>query len=311
MKFAFVFPGQGSQSVGMLRPWQGNDTVAQTFESVNSFLKEDLYNLIEQGPIEKLNLTVYTQPAMLASDIALFLSWQKAGGPMPSMMAGHSLGEYAALTAANSLKLKDAVRLVRLRAQIVQSAIPISTGAMAVIIGLDSNTVYDLCMNSAQGEIVEPANFNAPTQIVIAGHKEAVERACSAAKVKGASYAFLLPVSAPFHSSLLRPSAKLLSEALEKISVSVSEIPIINNVDVSVSSSPKSISDSLTRQLWNPVRWVEIIKLMKSRGITHIVECGPGKILTNLTKKIDKSLIALSISDPASLDSTLSIIKTT
>jgi len=305
MKIAFVFPGQGSQSVGMLDAWAGNAAVADTVARASAALGQDLSALIGQGPAEQLNLTTNTQPAMLTAGVAFFAAWRAAGGPLPEVVAGHSLGEYAALTAAGALQLEDAVRLVRIRADAMQAAVPVGTGAMAAILGLDDDAVRAACVQGAQGEVVEAVNFNAPAQVVIAGHKAAVERACEAAKAAGAKRAVMLPVSAPFHSSLLQPAAAVLSKALGEVVVSAPTIPVINNVDVLSPGDAASIRDALVRQAWHPVRWVETIRAFKEQGVTHVVECGPGKVLAGLIKRIDGELTGLAITDPASLDAAL------
>jgi len=308
MKVAFVFPGQGSQSVGMLDAWRDNAVVANTLKAADQALGQDLTALIAQGPADQLNLTTHTQPAMLVAGVAMYRSWLAAGGRRPDVVAGHSLGEYSALTAADALSLEDAVRLVRVRANAMQSAVPVGVGAMAAILGLDDDTVRTVCAESAQGEVVEAVNFNAPAQVVIAGHKAGVERACAAAKAAGAKRALVLPVSAPFHCSLLRPAAEILADALGRIAVAQPSIALINNVDVAVTDDADAIRDALVRQAWHPVRWVETLQAMKARGITHVVECGPGKVLSGLTKRIDADLIALSITDPASLDAALTAL---
>ncbi|ARP87345.1 ACP S-malonyltransferase [Bordetella genomosp. 9] len=308
MKIAFVFPGQGSQSVGMLDAWRGNAAVADTLERASAALEQDLEALIAQGPAEQLNLTTNTQPAMLVAGVAMFEAWRAAGGRQPDVVAGHSLGEYAALTAAQSLRLEDAVRLVRIRADAMQAAVPVGAGAMAAILGLDDDAVRAACKQGAQGEVVEAVNFNAPAQVVIAGHKGAVERACEAAKAAGAKRALLLPVSAPFHSSLLEPAAAVLAKALSEAPLSAPVIPVINNVDVAAPADPAAVRDALVRQAWHPVRWVETIQAMKAQGVTHVVECGPGKVLTGLVKRIDGELTALAINDPASLDAALTAL---
>jgi len=308
MKIAFVFPGQGSQSVGMLNAWQGNAAVADTLATANQALGEDIAALIANGPAELLNLTTNTQPAMLAAGVAVYRAWVAAGGRTPDVMAGHSLGEYAALTAAGSLALADAVKLVRIRADAMQAAVPVGAGAMAAILGLSDEAVRAACEHAAQGEVVEAVNYNAPAQVVIAGHKAAVERACDAAKTAGAKRALLLPVSAPFHSSLLKPAADVLADALASIPVSAPNIPVIHNVDVSLAQAPDSIRAALARQAWHPVRWVQTIQAMKQQGVTHVIECGPGKVLAGLTKRIDGELVSLNVSDPASLDAALAAL---
>ncbi|OZI23365.1 [acyl-carrier-protein] S-malonyltransferase [Bordetella genomosp. 9] len=308
MKIAFVFPGQGSQSVGMLDAWQGNAAVADVLARASAALSQDLGALIAQGPAEQLNLTTNTQPAMLTAGVAMYQAWLAAGGRAPDMVAGHSLGEYAALTAAHALALEDAVRLVRIRADAMQAAVPVGTGAMAAVLGLADDAVRAACAQAAQGEVVEAVNFNAPAQVVIAGHKAAVERACEAAKAAGAKRALLLPVSAPFHSSLLEPAAAVLSRALAEVKVGAPAMPVLNNVDVATPADPAAIRDALVRQAWHPVRWVETIQAMKAQGITHIIECGPGKVLTGLVKRIDGELTGLAITDPASLEAALAAV---
>ncbi|HLU78558.1 MAG TPA: ACP S-malonyltransferase [Burkholderiaceae bacterium] len=309
MKIAFVFPGQGSQSVGMLDAWADNAAVRRTLEQASASLGQDLASLIANGPAEDLNLTTNTQPVMLAAAVATYAAWREAGGVEPALMAGHSLGEYSALTAAGALKLEDAVRIVRVRADAMQAAVPVGTGAMAAVLGLSDDDVREVCAQAAQGEVVEAVNFNAPAQVVIAGHKAAVERACELAKARGAKRALLLPVSAPFHSSLLKPAADVLQVALGGVEVSSPSVPVINNVDVAVVSDPAGIRDALVRQAWHPVRWVETIQAMKAQGVTHIVECGPGKVLNGLTKRIDKDLVGLAITDPASMQAALDLLQ--
>jgi [acyl-carrier-protein] S-malonyltransferase len=309
MKIAFVFPGQGSQSVGMLDAWAGNAAVADVLARASAALGQDLGALIAQGPADQLNLTTNTQPVMLTAAYACYAAWTAAGGRKPDVVAGHSLGEYTALAAAGSLALEDAVRLVRVRADAMQSAVPVGTGGMAAVLGLDDDTVRAVCAQAAQGEVVEAVNFNAPAQVVIAGSKAAVERACEAAKAAGAKRALPLPVSAPFHSSLLKPAADVLADALGKIQVSAPAIPVINNVDVAQVSDPAAIRDALVRQAWHPVRWVETIQAMKAQGVTHVVECGPGKVLAGLLKRIDGDLVGLTITDPASLEAALAALQ--
>jgi len=305
MKIAFVFPGQGSQSAGMLDSFAGNPAVADVLQRAGQALGQDLAELIAQGPAEALNLTTNTQPVMLTAGAAVYAAWLAAGGRVPDMMAGHSLGEYTALVAAGALSLEDGVRLVRLRADAMQSAVPVGQGGMAAILGLSDDAVRQACHDAAQGEVVEAANFNAPAQVVIAGHKTAVERACAAAKAAGAKRALPLPVSAPFHSSLLRPAADVLSAALAEVQVMPPRVPVLNNVDVAMPDEPTAIRDALVRQAWHPVRWVETIQAMKAAGVTHVIECGPGKVLAGLVKRIDGELNVLAITDPASLEAAL------
>jgi len=307
-KLAFVFPGQGSQTVGMLDAWQGVDAVQQVMQQANEALGQDLQALIARGPEEVLNLTTHTQPAMLAASVAIWQAWRAAGGAVPQMAAGHSLGEYSALVAAGSITLVDAVRVVRVRADAMQQAVPVGQGGMAAVLGLIDEAVIAVCAQAAQmvvGEVVEAVNFNAPAQVVIAGHKTAVERACELAKAAGAKRAVLLPVSAPFHSRLLEPAAQVLGKALEAIEVKAPAIPVINNVDVACAVEPVQIRDALVRQAWHPVRWVQTINHMAGAGITHVIECGPGKVLAGLVKRIDKNLQVMSVCDPASMQQAL------
>jgi len=309
MKIAFVFPGQGSQSVGMLDAWAGNPVVADTLAQASQALDQDIAALISNGPSDRLDLTTNTQPVMLTAAMAMYRAWLHAGGPAPELVAGHSLGEYSALTAAGALTLEDAVRVVRIRANAMQDAVPVGAGAMAVILGLASDAVKAVCSEAALGDVVEAVNFNAPEQVVIAGHKGAVDRACELAKQAGAKRALLLPVSAPFHSSLLSPAAAQLQRALASVNLAAPRIPLINNVDVASPEEPAAIKDALVRQACRPVRWVEVIQAMKARHVTHVVECGPGKVLGGLTKRIDRDLIGLSIADPVSLEMTLKALR--
>lgn len=308
MKLAFVFPGQGSQTVGMLAGWAGNPAIDAAMQRASTALGQDLGALVEQGPAEELNLTVNTQPVMLACSVAMYDAWRQAGGPQPDIMAGHSLGEYSALTAAGTFSLEDAVRLVRIRASAMQDAVPVGTGGMAAILGLDDETVLAVCSEASTDTIVEAVNFNAPAQVVIAGHKDAVQRACDLAKAKGAKRALLLPVSAPFHSRLLEPAAAVLQQALGQLTLNMPSAEIINNVDVAVAANTQDIADALVRQAWHPVRWVETIRAMKARGVTHVVECGPGKVLAGLIKRIEPELVTVSVNDQASLDAALAQI---
>ncbi|NOL49772.1 ACP S-malonyltransferase [Pelistega europaea] len=309
MKLAFVFPGQGSQAVGMLDAWSDVTVVQDVMKKASEALGQDLSALIAQGPAEQLNLTTNTQPVMLAASYAMYQAYLAAGGVEPVMMAGHSLGEYTALATAGVLGLEDAVRLVRIRANAMQEAVPVGTGGMAAILGLDDDIVRNICEQAAQGQVVEAVNFNAPAQVVIAGHKEAVERACALAKESGAKRALPLPVSAPFHSSLLEPAAAVLAKALATLHFTAPSVDVINNVDVEVLQDPELIKDALVRQAWHAVRWVETIQKMQAEGVTHIVECGPGKVLTGLVKRIAPDVVALSINDPASLTGTLEVLK--
>jgi len=305
--FAFVFPGQGSQSVGMLDAWGDHPAVLETLKEASDALGEDLGQLIKTGPKEILALTSNTQPVMLAAGVATYRAWIAETGAAPAAVAGHSLGEYSALVAAGVLTLAQATPLVRLRAQAMQEAVPVGTGAMAAILGLDSAKVIAGCAevtagySSGAGEVVEAVNFNDPAQTVIAGSKAAVEKACEALKAAGAKRALPLPVSAPFHSSLMRPAAEALRERLNSVDLAAPRIALINNIDVAVESDPQRIRDALFRQAFGPVRWVECIQAIKQRGMTTIVECGPGKVLAGMVKRIDAELTGLAIYDPATL----------
>lgn len=305
MTLAFVFPGQGSQAVGMMAAWAHDEGVQATLQAGNEALGEDLAGLIAHGPAETLNLTTHTQPAMLLCSVALFQAWRARGGRLPDVMAGHSLGEYSALVAAESLSLPDALRTVRIRAEAMQSAVPVGQGGMAAILGLDDAAVRALCERAAEGEVVEAVNYNAPAQVVIAGHVGALERACALALEAGARRALMLPVSAPFHASLLKPAADVLAQALSGISMVSPKVPVINNVDVAKADDPQAIRDALVRQAWHPVRWVETIEAMRHEGVTDLVECGPGRVLAGLVKRIDKSIRVHSLSDPEALQNTL------
>jgi [acyl-carrier-protein] S-malonyltransferase len=303
MKFALVFPGQGSQAVAMMQPFAGTQVVIDTFAEASDVLKQDLWKLVAEGPVEQLSATVNTQPVMLAAGVAIYR------GPVPTMLAGHSLGEYSALVAAGVIAFKDAVPLVRFRAQAMQEAVPMGTGAMAAILGLDDDAVRAACVESAQGEVVEAVNFNAPNQVVIAGNKTAVERAAAACKARGAKRALMLPVSAPFHSSLLKPAADRLADYMQSVSFAAPAIPVVNNVDVAVVNEPAEIKAALARQACSPVRWVEVIKHLASVGVTHVAECGPGKVLAGMTTRIDKSLLGFAITEPASLAQIKEVLK--
>jgi [acyl-carrier-protein] S-malonyltransferase len=306
---AFVFPGQGSQTVGMLAGFAGNQAVAQTIQEASSALDQDLATLINEGPAEALSLTVNTQPVMLASSVAFYRAWLAAGGAKPAWGAGHSLGEYSALTAAGVFELKDAIPAVRFRAEQMQAAVPVGVGSMAAVLGMDSGAVMAACQDAAQGEVVEAVNFNAPDQTVIAGHKDAVDRACALVKERGAKRALPLAVSAPFHSSLLAPAAMALRGYLEKMALGAPQFSVINNVDVAVQTEANNIRDALSRQAMKPVRWVEVIQLMEKNGVTDIVECGPGKVLSGLVKRIAPSINTYAINDQASLEAALEALR--
>lgn len=309
MKVAFVFPGQGSQAVGMFDAWQDHAVAREVVQQASGALGQDLLSLMHRGPASDLNLTINTQPVMLAASLAMYQAWLAEGGRVPAVMAGHSLGEYTALTAAGALAADDALRLVRVRASTMQNTVPVGEGGMAAILGLDDATVEAVCRQAAGDEVVEAVNFNAPAQVVIAGHVAAVDRACELAREQGARRAMKLSVSAPFHSSLLRSAATVLAQALDGIQVQTPAVPVINNVDVASPSEPAAIRHALTRQAWHPVRWVETIQAMQAQGVTHIVECGPGKVLAGLTRRIDKSLVALSVYDPETMRQTLETLQ--
>jgi [acyl-carrier-protein] S-malonyltransferase len=306
--FAFVFPGQGSQSVGMLDAWRRNEAmhpaVQATLDEAKAALGYDMARLIGEGPKEQLDMTVQTQPAMLAADVACYRAWLAEGGQEPIVVAGHSLGEYAALVAAGSLTLADALPLVRFRAQAMQEAVPAGEGGMAAILGLDAEAVRAGCAEASAlvGEAVEAVNFNDPKQIVIAGTKAGVDKACEVLKAKGAKRALQLAVSAPFHSSLMKPAADRLKAKLVDTQFLAPRFPVINNIDVVAASDPDEIRDALFRQAFGPVRWVETVQAIAARGVTHVVECGPGKALSGMVKRIDGTLVTGSLADPAGLD---------
>ena len=308
-KFAFVFPGQGSQAIGMLDAFADNTVVQATVAEASDALGFDLGALIATGPKEALDLTANTQPVMLTAAVAFYRAWIAAGGLAPAIVAGHSLGEYSALVAAGVMRFADAVPLVRFRAEAMQAAVPVGQGGMAAILGLADADVRAVCGEAAQGEVVEAVNYNAPAQVVIAGHKEAVLRACDLAKARGAKRALLLPVSAPFHSSLLQPASLQLRTYLAGLAFAAPQIPLINNVDVAIVDSPEALRDALVRQAASPVRWVETVEAMAAQGVTHIIECGPGKVLAGLTKRIDPTLVGEAIVEPASIDKIMELLK--
>jgi [acyl-carrier-protein] S-malonyltransferase len=301
--FAFVFPGQGSQSVGMLDAWGDHPAVRATLQEASEALHEDIGALIHAGPKEALELTNNTQPVMLTAAIACWRAWLAEGGTQPVAMAGHSLGEYSALVAAGALTLADALPLVRLRAQAMQQAVPVGAGAMAAILGLEAEAVRQACAQVAasSGEAVEAANYNDPQQTVIAGSKAGVDAACEVLKAAGAKRALLLPVSAPFHCSLMKPAAEVLREKLQTVALHSPAIPVVNNIDAAVQTAPEAIRDALYRQAFGPVRWVEVVHALRARGVQHILECGPGKVLAGLVKRIDADLQCATVLDPASL----------
>ena len=312
--FAFIFPGQGSQSVGMLDAWGDHPAVTEVLKIASDALNEDITKLIKEGPKEALGLTTNTQPVMLVAGVAAYRAWLAEGGALPAVVAGHSLGEYSALVASGVLSLYDAVQTVRLRAAAMQEAVPVGTGAMAAILGLSATEVIAACayatvvfgQNSA--EVAEAANFNDPGQTVISGSKLGIEKACELLKTKGAKRCLLLPVSAPFHSSLMRPAAEKLRDHLASVTFNPPQIPVISNIDVAVVQAATQIKDALYRQAFGPVRWVECVQAIKARGITHLAECGPGKVLSGMCKRIDADLVGTAMFDPATLAETKVIL---
>jgi [acyl-carrier-protein] S-malonyltransferase len=308
--FAFVFPGQGSQAVGMLDAWGDHPAVRDTLVEASAALGEDIASLIAQGPKEQLDLTTNTQPVMLTAGIACYRAWRAEGGAEPAAFAGHSLGEYTALVAAGALSLAAALPLVRFRAQAMQDAVPVGVGAMAAILGLEAQAVRAGCLqiSASSGEVVEAVNFNDPKQTVIAGTKAGVEQACEALKAAGAKRALPLPVSAPFHSSLMKPAADRLRERLETVELVAPRIPVINNIYVAAPTDPALIRDALVRQAFGPVRWVEIIQALRARGLAHVIECGPGKVLAGMVKRIDADAVTATVFDPASLAQTKELL---
>ena len=311
MTFALVFPGQGSQSVGMMAAYGDSAVVRSTFDEASATLDQDLWQLVADGPAEALTQTVNTQPVMLTAAIAAYRLWLEKGGKAPVVVAGHSLGEYSALVAAGVIDFKDAVPLVRLRAAAMQEAVPVGAGAMAAIMNLDDDKIREACAEAlaqlglGDGEVVELVNYNAPGQTVIAGSKAAVERACEGCKARGAKRALILPVSAPFHSSLMRPAAVKLGARLAELNFSVPKIPLINNVDVAIESAPEKIKDALIRQAYSPVRWVETVQKMATMGVVSLGECGPGKVLAGLTKRCSEGLTGIALCDQAAIEATI------
>ena len=309
MKFAFVFPGQGSQSLGMMAAYGDRPVIRATFDEASAALGRDLWQLVAEGPAEALSQTVNTQPLMLTAGIATWRLWLEQGGSQPAMLAGHSLGEYSALVAAGVLDLKTAVPLVELRAKAMQEAVPAGEGAMAAILGMDAEAVKAACAEAAQGSAVQAVNFNEPKQTVIAGSKAAVERAAELCKAKGARKAVMLPVSAPFHSSLMQPAAERLQVALAHLEFSAPNIPVVNNVDVAVVTDPAAIKAALVRQAAAPVRWVETMQAMESAGMSHVFECGPGKVLAGLVKRCSDVLVGGAMNDLAGVEAVLATVK--
>ena len=306
MTLAFVFPGQGSQSQGMLQDLADDySIVGETFKQASDRLGYDLWQIVQEGPAEKLNSTDITQPAMLAAGVATWRVWEAKDGNSPAMLAGHSLGEYTALVCAGSLDFTDAIGLVAERGRLMQEAVPAGEGAMAAILGLEDDDVRQACTDAAEGEVLAPVNFNSPGQVVAAGNKGAIERLVELAKERGAKRALVLPVSVPSHGSLMQPAADKLAEVLSGIDVQAPRIPVINNVDVATPDDPAAIRDALVRQLYNPVRWVETVQKMAADGVDRLIECGPGKVLVGLNKRIDKTMAAGAVFDPATLDAAL------
>ena len=302
-KFAFVFPGQGSQSVGMLDAWGDHPAVRSTLDEASQALGEDMALLIASGPKEQLDLTTNTQPVMLTAAIACWRAWLAEGGGLPAAVAGHSLGEYSALVAAGVLSLADALPLVRLRAQAMQQAVPVGAGAMAAILGLDADQVVEGCAQAAaaSGEVVSAANFNDPKQTVISGSQTGVAKACELLKAMGAKRALALAVSAPFHCSMMKPAAEALRERLASVALAAPRIPVINNIDVASPVDAAAIRDALYRQAFGPVRWVEVVRALRALGLSTVVECGPGKVLAGMVKRIDAEALSAAVFDPASL----------
>lgn len=304
-KTAFIFPGQGSQALGMLADFADRPAVRQTFQEASGALDLDLWALSQDGPKDALNQTENTQPLLLTAGVALWRLWEQSGGPRPDLLAGHSLGEYTALSCAGVINLGDAVRLVRTRGQLMQQAVAEGEGKMAAILGLDDEQVRTACEQAAQGGVVEAVNFNAPGQVVIAGSADAVERAIAACKEAGAKRAMPLPVSVPSHCALMKPAAEKLAETLNATRFHAAEMPVVNNVDVAMETAPEQIRDALVRQLHSPVRWVETVQALKEQGVTHVYECGPGKVLCGLNKRIDREMTAAALETGDAFDAAL------
>lgn len=309
MKFAFVFPGQGSQSVGMMSGYGEHAVIRATFDEASAVLGTDLWALVNAGPAETLNLTTNTQPAMLAAGVAVYRLWRELGGPEPQVMAGHSLGEYTALTCAGALDFADALRLVRTRAEAMQAAVPEGHGGMAAILGLEDSVVEELCREAAQGQVVAAVNFNCPGQVVIAGERPAVERAMDLAKARGAKRVLLLPVSVPSHCALMQPAAEALRQALAAVEICTPRIPVLHNVDVATHETPESIRTALAQQLYSPVRWVQTLRTLRDMGVALIAECGPGKVLSGLNRRVLSDLPTPALADAVSLTETLDRVK--
>jgi [acyl-carrier-protein] S-malonyltransferase len=310
MHFALLFPGQGSQSVGMLAALAARHTVVrETFAEASAALSYDLWQLVSEGPAEQLDQTERTQPALLAAGVAVWRAWGAQGGPVPMAMAGHSLGEYTALVCAGALSFADALRLLQRRGQLMQAAVPVGTGAMAAIVGLEDDQVRAVCTEAAQGDVVEAVNFNAPGQVVIAGHKAAVERAAALAKARGAKLTKILPVSVPSHCSLMRPAAEQLAQDLQAVAIQPPSIPVLHNLDAASRSRPEDIRAALVAQLHSPVQWVKTIQALRAQAAAALLECGPGRVLTGLTKRIDKAASGECLQDPQTLEAGLALVR--
>jgi [acyl-carrier-protein] S-malonyltransferase len=308
MSLAFVFPGQGSQSIGMMNGWADLAVVKATFDEASGVLGEDMWAMASEGPLEAINATVNTQPLMLTAGVAAWRAWQSQGGAMPVVMAGHSLGEYTALVAAEALSFGDALQLVRLRAEAMQEAVPAGTGAMAAVLGLSDELIIEACAEAAQGDVVQAVNFNSPGQVVIAGSKAAVERACEACKARGAKRAMLLPVSVPSHCDLMKPAAEKLAAKLATVQINTPIVPVLHNADVAAYQDGEQIRDALVRQLYQPVRWVETVQKMAADGVTVVAECGPGKVLAGLNKRISADVQGVALVDAASIEQLKSVL---
>ena len=309
MKLAIVFPGQASQSVGMMHHYDGLPGVRETFDEASDIFGADLWALVAEGPAEKLHLTTYTQPIMLVAGVAVFRAWKALGGPPPAMLAGHSLGEYTALVAAGALRFEDAVPLVRHRAEAMQGAAPEGVGGMAAILGLPDEAVLKVCEEAAQGEVLEAANFNAPAQVVIAGHTGALHRGIDLAKSRGAKRGLMLPMSVPCHCSLMRPAAQSLAARLAGVELTAPAVPVVHNADVANHAGPAAIKDALARQLYSPVRWVDTVRYLLAHGVTHVVECGPGRVLAGITKRTAGDLPQYTLADTTHVNETLAALR--
>lgn len=309
MKLAIVFPGQASQSVGMMHQYDGLPKIRETFDEASEIFGTDLWTLVAEGPAEKLHLTTYTQPVMLVAGVAVYRAWQALGGPAPALLAGHSLGEYSALVASGALRFEDAVPLVRHRAESMQAAVPEGLGGMAAILGLADDAVLKICEETAQGEVLEAANFNAQAQVVIAGHNGALHRGIDLAKSRGAKRGLMLPMSVPCHCSLMRPAAGSLTEFLAGITLAAPSVPVVHNADVATHADPTAIKDALARQLYSPVRWVDTIRYLVGEGVTHLMECGPGKVLAGISKRTAGPVPFYALADASQVKEALAALQ--